>query len=223
MTSFSINNSRDIICDKLFLLDTNNVLQSALDLIDAGGGGGSGGGITTLTGSGAAVITGTSTSKNIQVDLSMFSTTTAINNMLNNYTTTSNLNTLLNGKISTTHESYKIGSNNINFGAYNSTMETLTLQNSSGVTAVLSVDLGGNLNTGADGVITVPILNAWSYTTLKLKDSAGTIRNITSNLTGGLLYNNIQLATLTDLNNFTTTAGLNTLLSAYTNTTGLNT
>ena len=38
MTSFSINNSRDIICDKLFLLDTNNVLQSALDLINAGGG-----------------------------------------------------------------------------------------------------------------------------------------------------------------------------------------
>ena len=96
MTSFSINNSRDIICDKLFLLDTNNVLQSALDLINAGGGG-SGGGITTLTGSGAAVITGSSTSKNIQVDLSMFSTTTSINNMLNNYTTTSNLITLLNG------------------------------------------------------------------------------------------------------------------------------
>ena len=44
MTSFSINNSRDIICDKLFLLDTNNVLQSALDLINASGGGGSGGG-----------------------------------------------------------------------------------------------------------------------------------------------------------------------------------
>ena len=83
MTSFSINNSRDIICDKLFLLDTNNTLQSALDLINAGGGGGGSGGITTLTGSGAAVITGTSTSKNIQVDLSMFSTTTQKTNLLN--------------------------------------------------------------------------------------------------------------------------------------------
>ena len=70
--SFHLNNSRDIICDSLFLLDTNDILQNVLDLINAGGGGGSGSsGITTLTGSGAAVITGTSTSKNIQVDLSM--------------------------------------------------------------------------------------------------------------------------------------------------------
>jgi hypothetical protein len=54
-----------------------------LDLINAGGGGGgSGGGITALTGSGAAVITGTSTNKNIQVDLSMYSTTTQINTSL---------------------------------------------------------------------------------------------------------------------------------------------
>ena len=168
MTSFSINNSRDIICDKLFLLDTNNVLQSALDLINAGSGGGGSGGITTLTGSGAAVITGTSTSKNIQVDLSMFSTTTSINNMLNNYTTTSNLITLLNGKISTTHESYKIGSNNVDFGAYNSTMETLTLQNSYGITASLSVDISGNLYKGSDSIVTATYLNSWEYLSLKL-------------------------------------------------------
>jgi hypothetical protein len=93
--SFHLNNSKDITCDSLFLLDTNNILQNVLDLIANSGGSGGSGGITTLTGSGAAVITGTSTSKNIQVDLSMFSITNAINNMLNSYTTTSNFNTLL--------------------------------------------------------------------------------------------------------------------------------
>ena len=144
--SLSLNNSKDITCDALYLLDSSNTLQNVLDLIaNAGGGGGSG--ITTLTGGGGAVVTGTATSKNITIDLTAYSTTTYINS-------------LLSGKISTTHESYKIGSNNVNFGAYNSTMKTMTLENSSGVTAVLSVDLGGNLNKGADGVITVPILNA---------------------------------------------------------------
>ena len=84
--TFSINNSKDIICDKLFLLDTNNTLQNVLDLISGGGGGGGGGsgGITTLTGTGAAIITGTATSKNITVDLSMFSTTTQMTTLLNN-------------------------------------------------------------------------------------------------------------------------------------------
>ena len=155
--SFSINNSRDIICDALYLLDSANTLQNVLDLIGSGGGsGGGGGGITTLTGSGGAVVTGTSTSKNILVDLSMFSTTTQINTLLSNYSTTTAINNLLANYIPTTHESYKIGGNNVDFGAYNSTMRTMTIQNSSGVTAVISVDNGGNLNlNGSDGVITV--------------------------------------------------------------------
>ena len=73
----TLNHSKDVICDKVYLLDTNGILQDVLDLIANVGGG-----ITTLTGSGAAVITGTSASKNILVDLSMYSTTTQINNML---------------------------------------------------------------------------------------------------------------------------------------------
>jgi hypothetical protein len=78
------------------------------------------------------------------------------------------LQTALNGKISTTHESNKIGSSNVNFGGYNSTMRTVTIVNTSGVPLVLEVDNGGNLNlNGSDGVITVPILNARVYTTLK--------------------------------------------------------
>ena len=61
--SFYLNRSKDITCDSLFLLDTNNILQNVLDLIANSGGSGGSGGITTLTGSGAAVITGTSTRK----------------------------------------------------------------------------------------------------------------------------------------------------------------
>jgi len=133
------------------------------------------------------------------------------------------LQTALNGKISTTHESNKIGSNNVNFGAYNSTMRTVTLVNTSGVTLVLEVDNGGNLNlNGSDGVITVPILNAWSFLAVKMDDGAGNIRNLTSNLTGGLLFDNIQLATLTDLLAYTNTAGINTLLNSYTTLAFLN-
>ena len=81
--SFHFNNSRDIICDSLFLLDTNNDLQNVLDLINAGGGGSGGSsGITTLTGSGAAIVSGTSSSKNIQVDLSMYSSTNTMTTLL---------------------------------------------------------------------------------------------------------------------------------------------
>ena len=92
--SLTLNNSKDIICDKLFLLDTNDILQNVLLLIANGGSGGSGGsgGITTLSGSGAAIVTGTATNKNILVDLSMYSTTTQINSLLNNYSTTSVVN-----------------------------------------------------------------------------------------------------------------------------------
>ena len=77
----TLNNSKDVICDKLYLLDTHGISQDVLNLIANGGSGGSSG-ITTLTGSGAAVITGTSTSKKILVGLSMYSTTPQMNNLL---------------------------------------------------------------------------------------------------------------------------------------------
>jgi len=42
---------------------------------------------------------------------------------------------------------------------------SLTLHNSSRVTAVLSVDLGGHLNlNGSNGIVIVPISNAWPHT-----------------------------------------------------------
>ncbi len=70
---------------------------------------------------------------------------------LSSYTNTAGLTTLLAGKLATSHEAGKIGSANVAFGAFDINTRTVTLQNGSGVTAVLSVDNGGNLNKGADG------------------------------------------------------------------------
>ena len=97
---------------------------------------------------------------------------------LSNYTNTAGLTTLMAGKLDTSHEAGKIGNTKIAFGAFDINTRTVTLQNSSGVTAVLSVDNGGNLNKGADGIFTIPVLNAWSPTVLKLTDSGGTSRNL---------------------------------------------
>ena len=83
----------------------------------------------------------------------------------------------------------------------------------------LDVDNGGNLSLGADGgVITVPILNAWDYINVRIKDSGGTVRLLNSSLTGALLWNGSQLATITDLFNYSTTAQMNTTLATKQNT-----
>ena len=86
----------------------------------------------------------------------------------------------LGGYLSSSHEAGKVGNANVALGAFDINTRTVTLQNNNGVTAVLSVDIGGNLNKGADGVITMPILNAWSPLVLKLTDSGGTIQNLAS-------------------------------------------
>ena len=58
------------------------------------------------------------------------------------------------------------------------------------MTAVLSVDNGGNLNLGAQGIVTVPYMNnTWAPTNLKLMDSASTTRQLTSTTTGLLVWN----------------------------------
>ena len=120
----------------------------------------------------------------------------------------------LGGYLSSSHEASNVGAANVAFGAFDINTRTVTLQNSSGVTAVLSVDNGGNLNKGADGVVTIPVLNAWSPMVLKLTDSGGTVRNLASSLTGALVWNSSQLVTINDLNNYTTTSALTTLLNA---------
>ena len=90
--------------------------------------------------------------------------------------TTKTLTLNLSGYLSSSHEASNVGAGNVAFGAFDINTRTLTLQNSSGVTALLSVDLGGNLNlNGSDGIVTIPILNVWSPTILKLTDSGGTV------------------------------------------------
>ena len=59
-----------------------------------------------------------------------------------------------------------------------------------------SVNNCGNLNLGADGVVTVPMLNAWEYTGIAFKDSGRTVRNLVPSLTRGLVYNSSQLVDL---------------------------
>ena len=47
--SLRLNNSKDITCDKLWLLDANNNLQDVLTLINNAGGGGSGGVVQSVS------------------------------------------------------------------------------------------------------------------------------------------------------------------------------
>ncbi len=98
--SLFINISRYLICYSLYLSYNNN-LENILDVIGSGGGSG----ITTLTGTGSAIITGGGSSRNILVDLSSYSTTTQINSLLtskqNTLTAGSNI-TIVNNTISST-------------------------------------------------------------------------------------------------------------------------
>ena len=98
---------------------------------------------------------------------------------LSAYTTTAGLTTLLAGKIGTTHEANKIGAADATH-LFDFKSQTLTLRNGAGVQAVLSVDNGGNVRIGSDGIVTILILNAWSPTLLRLSDSGGTSRLLKS-------------------------------------------
>ena len=98
----------------------------------------------------------------------------------------------LSGYLSSSHEASHVGAANVAFGVFDINTRTVTLQNSSGVTVGLSVDLGGNLTlNGSDGVLTVPILNAWGFLAVKLTDSGGTARLLTPSLTGALAWNGV--------------------------------
>jgi len=189
--TFSLNNSKDIICDALFLLDTNNTLQNVLDLIaNSSGGGGGSGGITTLTGTGAAIITGTSTSKNIMVDLSMYSTSTQMNTLLNskqdNLTAGTNI-TISNNTISSSGSLPLI----LQLNGITQTATTLNFVENN---ALLS-----------GGVLNVSRLTHYDKIPL-ICSTTNTIKDITQDVNSNLLWG-------TDI--LTTTNALNTALLAY--------
>lgn len=187
------------------------VMTDILTLINAGGGSGSG----TVS---SATLPLSISNGILSIDSSTYSTTSAINKILANYALTSSLSNY----IQVTHESNKIGSADLVHGAFDIETLTLTLKNTSSVTGILSVDNGGNLNIGPDAVVTVPSLNSWAPTSLKLTDSAGTVRNLLAGVTGSLGWNG---STLVDVNELTTqlatyqpllTAGAGAFLSANT-------
>jgi hypothetical protein len=120
--------------DKIYLRDASGNMVDLLTMIGA-----LGGGITdVISQSSELVVTTNGTTKILTLNLS--------------------------GYLSSSHEASHVGAANVAFGAFDINTRTVTLQNSSGVTVGLSVDLGGNLTlNGSDGVLTVPILNAWVF------------------------------------------------------------
>ena len=207
--TFSINNSKDIICDSLFLLDTNNTLQNVLDLISAGGGGGGGSGITTLTGSGAAIITGTATSKNITVDLSMFSTTTQMTTLLNNKQ-----------NILTAGTNITISNNTIS-----SSQAQLTVQLDGVNQACSTLNFVQNNALLSGGVLNVSRLTHYDKIPL-IYSTQATIKDITQDVNSNLLWGTEIVTTnpylSVVLQAYSTTANLANNLSNYTTTTLMN-
>ncbi len=128
----------------------------------------------------------------LSINLAAYSDTVAMN---------SAISTALSVYIPTTHEANKIGAADASHGQFNFETMTLTLKNGAGVTAQLSVGNSGDVSIGADGVLTVSMLNGWDFTTIKIKDSLNISRNLTASLTGQLVWNQ---SSLVDLNYLTT-------------------
>ena len=93
--------------------------------------------------------------------------------------TTTNLATYA---IPITHESYKVGTANVGFGAFDINTQTLTLQNSAGVQGLLTVDNGGNLKINNSGVTTVAYVDnefaTHEYDKIDFKDSSNVVRSV---------------------------------------------
>ena len=127
--------------------------------------------VLTLIGASAGAVSSATAPLNISSGI--------LNIDLSTYTKMAGLTTLLGGKISPTHEANKIGAADVTH-LFDFKTQTLTLRNSNGVTLQLDVDNGGNLSLGADGVMIVPILNARDYIDMKIKDSGGAVRLLSS-------------------------------------------
>ena len=205
--------------DTLFVKDANGNWVNILSL-SGGGGGGSGvvqsaqAPLSISYGVISVDLTSYLTSNQITTLLTAYSTTTQINAMLQSYvtatlltntlisySTTAQMNTALTNYIPITHESYKIGTANVGFGAFDINTRTLTLQNSSGVQGLLTVDLGGNLKINNSGVTTVAYVDnefaTHEYDTIDFKDSSNVVRSLIPSITGSLTYDGTALVDLT--------------------------
>ena len=179
--SLSLNNSKDLICDSLYLTYNNN-LENILDVIGSGGGSG----ITTLTGTGSAIISGVGSSRNILVDLSSYSTTTQINSLLNSKQNTltagSNI-TILNNTISSTGGS------------------SLILEVDGVTQSATTLNFIQNNSSLVNGVLNVSRLTHYDKIPLMYGVIAD-IKDITQGSQGELKWNGVQVITDTDLNAF---------------------
>ena len=79
-----------------------------------------------------------------------YATTTALTNALAAYTNTAAFIGLLENKLSTSHETGKVGNAGVDLGNFNVSLQTMMLKDSNGMTGVLSSDNGGYLSIGAD-------------------------------------------------------------------------
>ena len=94
----------------------------------------------------------------------------------------------LSGYMATTHDANKIATADVSHGLFNFETMTVTLTNGAGVTAQLSVGNSGAVSIGADGVLTVPMLNAWEFLALTIKDGNGVARALSSDTSGNLQW-----------------------------------
>ena len=141
--TLSLNNTKDIICDSLYLLDTNNVLQNVLTLIGSGSNGN--GGIVRSVLAPLDISTSNATFGQLSINLGDYSTTAQINTLLGNkedsLTPGANINISSNNVISSTGlglvqsvlsplELPTTGSNvgelSINLGDYSTTVEIIS-------------------------------------------------------------------------------------------------
>ncbi len=156
---------------------------------------GSAGGITEVTGGGIVSIVASAGARQVVVDLASYSTTAQMNTIFGTYSTTTQMNSIfdthsttsqmnaaivnaivgyattsqvatdLSGKISTSHESNKIGTADVDFGAFGVLTRKIIFDSTIGPICWLENDdtgklqLGG-INDASGGVVTMPILDA---------------------------------------------------------------
>jgi len=216
------NNHRDIECDNLYLLDSNNQLTNALDLFTSGS---SSSGITTLTGSGAAVVTGAGSSRDVFVDLSNYNTIAQIDAKIAADVTQALQSYVTQALLQSTLSSYKLISNSfsqINVAAPLSIASTssasgtsvtidslfkpssVTASGSSGVVLVAN-DQTGSLSLFCDG--------SENRGQVRLVDANSVVRLITASNAGDLVWNGNAVAMASQLAAYQTTLTFNAPLS----------
>ena len=165
-----------------------------LNTIFNGLGGGSGA-ITALVGAGAAVVSGTGSSRTITVDLSSHATTAAVNALLANYVLTSAYNTAMATKLDglTAGSGIQItGSGTARAIACTASPLTLQLDGATQAGATTLNFVGNNASLSA-GVLNISRM-AWQDKVVLRYSNAASDKDLTQGNSGELLWNGSQVA-----------------------------